>query len=74
MPQLHLYVPDDVAERVKQRAEARGLSVSGFLGELVKRELGAGWPDGYFDQVVGGWDGEALERPEQGELEERDAL
>ena len=74
MPQLHLYVPDDVARRVKQRAAERGLSVSRFLAELVGREIGTGWPDGYFGEVVGGWEGEPLERPPQGVPEEREPL
>jgi hypothetical protein len=32
-----------------------------------------GWPPGFFDQVVGKWQGE-FERPPQGEFEERDDL
>ena len=32
------------------------------------------WPAGFFENVIGGWQGEPLERPEQGVFEERDAL
>lgn len=71
--QLHLYLPDDVAERVKARAAARGLSVSRYLAELVSREVATGWPDGFFETVVGGWQGD-LERPPDSELEVRDEL
>lgn len=65
MPQLHLYLPDDVADEVRRRAASRGLTVSRFLVEIVSREVSMGWPPGWFDRVVGGWKGE-LERPPQG--------
>jgi hypothetical protein len=74
MPQLHLYVPDETAAQVTARAKARGISVSKLLAEMVRREIGKGWPDGFFKEVVGGWLGEPLERPEQLALEERDRL
>lgn len=71
--QLHLYLPDEVAKAVQKRAEARGISVSRYLAELVRREVGAGWPNGYFEDVVGKWEGK-LERPEQGSLEPREPM
>lgn len=74
MPQLHLYVPDDVASVVRQRARARRMTVSGYLAELVRREVAAGWPAGFFDAVVGGWAGKPLRRPGQGRWERRDRL
>ncbi len=73
MPQLHLYVPEKDASELKARAKARGMSLSKFLASLVHRELGKGWPKGYFETVPGSWKGD-LERPPQGELEERDPL
>jgi hypothetical protein len=66
-------LPDAVAEEVRRRAEARGVSVSRYLAELVAREVRGGWPDGFFEEVVGKWEGE-LERPAQGELESRERL
>lgn len=73
MPQLHLYVPDDIAEAIKQRAEAEGVSVSRLLARVVEREVASGWPPGYFQAVVGRWKGR-LERPSQGKLERRASL
>jgi hypothetical protein len=35
---------------------------------------GKGWMPGFFEEVIGGWVGEPLERPEQGEDETREAL
>jgi len=33
-----------------------------------------GWMPGFFEEVIGGWVGEPLERPEQGEYETREQL
>lgn len=74
MAQLHCYVPDPVAERLHEKAEKAGLSVSRYLGELVKRDLSVVWPEGYFEEVIGGWHGEPLERPPQGSYEIRPEL
>lgn len=74
MSQLHFYLPENLAVEVKRRAEARGLTVSRYVAELVRREVADGWPDGYFEAVIGGWKGEPLTRPPQGELERRDEL
>jgi hypothetical protein len=74
MPQLHAYVPALVADELRARARARGLTVSRYLAELVRRDLALGWPAHYFKQIAGGWKGPALERPPQGRLERREAL
>lgn len=74
MPQLHFYVPKDLAERILQEAQTAQKSVSSYLAELVKREMAPNWPEGFFDEVVGGWQGESLQRPPQGEFEQRIAL
>lgn len=72
--QLHLYVSDDVAEAVRKRAESRGVSTSRYLADLVARDVQADWPAGFFEKVIGGWQGEVLERPPQGTLEAREEL
>ncbi len=74
MPQLHCYVPEELAARLRQRAEAHGLSVSRYLAEMVRRDVETSWPAHFFSEVVGGWQGEALTRPAEGEPEVRDAL
>lgn len=73
MPQLHLYVPDELAAEIARRAEARGLSVSRYLADLVRAEVAGGWPEDFFGSVVGGWAGPALERAPQPPLEVRSA-
>ncbi len=73
MPQLHLYLPKDLADEVRRRAEARQLSTSAFLAELVRKQISPGWPEGYFENVVGSWQGEPLTRPPQGAFEDRES-
>jgi hypothetical protein len=74
MPQLHLYLPEDVAEKVRRIAEAADMPVSRYLAELVKREVALDWPEGSFEEVVGSWVGEPPERPDQGEFEMREPI
>jgi len=74
MPQMHLYVPKDVADEVKRRADAEGVSTSRYLADLVTREVANEWPPGFFEEVIGGWVGKPLERPEQLPFEQRDEL
>ena len=74
MPQLHLYVPDRLARKVKQKAQQSGLSTSKYLAELIKRDVGSDWSDAFFTEVVGSWQGEPLERPAQGDFDQRDTL
>ena len=66
MPQLHFYVPDEVAKAAKARAKAAGKSLSSYLADLVVNEVDGEWPEGFFEEVAGGWRGEPLERQKQG--------
>jgi len=72
MTQLHCYVPDDIAEKIQNRATQVGLSLSRYLAELVKQDVvaNASWSETYFDNL-GTWEGLPLERPEQPKIEER---
>jgi hypothetical protein len=60
MPQLHLYVPDEVAETAKARAKAAGKSLSAYLADLVVNEVAGDWPEDFFQKVVGGWKGDPI--------------
>ena len=53
VPQLHFYVPDDVAEQIKARAALAKQPVSRYVAELVKRDVSQGWPKGYFKRIAG---------------------
>lgn len=74
MPQLHLYIPDSVADEVKRRAKAAGMSTSRYLAEIVTREVASEWPERFFVDVVGGWQGTPLQRAPQGDPESRETL
>jgi len=74
MPQLHLYVSEELASEVEKRARKHGLSVSRYLAEVVRRDVATEWPRRFFEEIVGGWMGEPLERPPQGQLEAREDL
>lgn len=74
MPQLHLYVPEELASEITRRAQAQGVSVSRFLSELVRQEVATGWPEAFFEEVLGGWQGEPLERAPQPDYEDRQRL
>ncbi len=47
------------------------MTLSRYVAELVCGKIGYGWPEGYFTKIVGGWRGEPLERPAQGDYETR---
>ena len=74
MTHVDLEIPDDVASKLRERAEQLGMSVPRYVAEIVCREVAAGWPPRFFQEVVGGWKGTPLERPPQGEPEARDEL
>jgi len=74
MAQLHFYVSDEIAKKIQNKAEQAHLPVSRYLAELVKRETGPQWPEGYFEQVFGTGDPEHLKRVAQGKLEIREIL
>ena len=73
MPQLHCYVKEELADRLQKKAEMAHLSVSKYLALLVEKEVGTQWPEGYFD-LFGSWKGGTLERPSQGEYEQRPSI
>ena len=70
MPQLHCYVKEELADKLQIKAQQAHLSVSKYLALLVEKEVGAQWPEGYFE-LFGSWNGDPLERPPQGEHEQR---
>jgi len=44
-----------------------------ILQVLIKREINTQWPENYFE-LFGSWEGERLDRPQQGEYEKRAEL
>jgi hypothetical protein len=67
---LHLDVPSDLVET--------DVEVMVILQPVSQPDLGRtgepGWPPGFFENVVGGWQGERLKRECEGEYETREYL
>jgi len=60
------------AEAAKLPATEQDSIASKLLAELRSRGAkAAGWPPGYFENVIGSIDDEAFERPPQGDYEQR---
>ncbi len=65
-------------ERERQSASGRtNIDYEFFLAQLqsmIKAEIAykKDWSPGFFEEVIGGWAGEPLERDEQGEFEMRE--
>ena len=53
MAQLHCSVDEATAARLAEEARKRGLSLSRYLAEIVRRELPEQWPEDYLHAVVG---------------------
>lgn len=71
MPQLHFYVPDDVAEQIKARAALAKLPISRYVADLVKRDVGQGWPENYFERISGEAESATIRYEPSGPPEER---
>ncbi len=82
-----LDIPDGTAVLVSLRPveEGDGSVIAGqpALEEVQKSTKGdqenrspedLGWPPGFFEKIAGGWQGERLQRGDQGEYENRDDL
>lgn len=63
MPQLHLSVDKETAERLALEAKRRGMSLSRYLAMLVESSAPSSWPAGYLDEVIGSCAGEGLVEP-----------
>ena len=75
MPQLHCYVPETIAQQLRRQAAKTGLSMSAYLAELVKHDVGTGWPEGFESALFGvPAEGSPLRVESAGLAEERIAL
>jgi hypothetical protein len=44
MPQLNLYIDDELRDRLREAAEREQVSQSQFVAELIRRATSAQWP------------------------------
>jgi hypothetical protein len=80
MPQLAIYIDDELSKKLNKATKASGKSRSKWIADLIKAKLEDQWPQGFFE-LSGSWEGE--ETPKQimanirkglGQTEEREDL
>lgn len=49
MPQMHFYVPEKVARKIKDNAKRLGVSSSKYVSQLVTDKVDSSWPAGYLE-------------------------
>jgi hypothetical protein len=58
--QLNLYVPDELAARLKAEARQAKLPLSSYIVGQLTKQFADDWPEGYFENVLGFWKGEDI--------------
>jgi hypothetical protein len=51
--QLNLYVPDDLATRLRREARKAGLPLSRYVLSILSHGAVTAWPAGYFTKTCG---------------------
>ncbi|MDR3278799.1 MAG: hypothetical protein LBT12_08495 [Oscillospiraceae bacterium] len=69
MPQLSLYVDENTLKLIESGAKAAGCSLSKYVARAVKKQQGAGWPEGYAEFLLSR-DGTDLFFPEGADIDE----
>ena len=57
MAQLNIYVPDELAARLKAEARKANIPLSRYVVSQLTKDKADAWPDGYFDKICGSWQG-----------------
>jgi len=58
MPQVTIYLPDELADRLRRDAKKAGTSLSAYIARLASpRPVRGRWPPD-FDKLYGSWQGE----------------
>lgn len=76
-----------IVERLKNIAKSHHRSLQGEIKHILEyvasapagklsflEEETSSWPKGFLKEIFGGWQGESLTRPPQGDYEKRDEL
>ena len=72
MPQVQTYLKEATYQILERRAKAKGMKLSELLREMIEAQV-APQRSAAFLALAGSWEGD-LERPLQGQLEEREGL
>jgi hypothetical protein len=57
MPQLAIYIDNELSKELKKAIKASGKSRSKWVTDLIKAKLNNNWPEGFF-KLAGSWKGE----------------
>lgn len=58
MPQLNVYVPQELEKKIKAVAKKNKVSLSSWLTTLIRKEIeGTEWPKDFFEKTSGQWRG-----------------
>lgn len=75
MAEKMITLKGEIAEELEALAQARGRSIEAFLREMLSmKQKGSGWPPNYFETLDAIQSDDMIERPDQGEFEEREQL
>lgn len=58
MPQLAIYIDEELAERLDKAVKASGKSKSKWVCDSIKSALQDQWPEGFFE-LAGSWEDDA---------------
>lgn len=72
MPQVQTYLKEAIFQALERKANARGMKLSELMREILEAQVEAR-PSKRLLDLAGSWEGE-LERPPQGEPEQREGL
>ena len=64
MPQVSLYIDKETLEKIAQRAQKNGVSVSRWVGENLRRLMRDDFPDDFW-AVFGAINDDAFHRPDE---------
>lgn len=71
--QLTIYIPDELEQKIRERATREGKSLSALVAEITRAALDPdAWSQAFLD-LYGSWEGEFPE-PEDSRPESRDSL
>jgi hypothetical protein len=69
MPQISLYLDENILQKIERRAKQDNTSVSDWVGKQIEKSVINEYPSGFFD-LFGALKDISLERPPQGSFEE----
>jgi hypothetical protein len=61
MPQLSVYLDDDMIARVRENAKISGISISSLVANALNRYMSNNWPEG-FETLFGSVSDETFQR------------